>query len=149
MDHDVQEFQATGNKFLGAPIYWTAPNNDALICLWGDGDSLKSYRFANGQIWTTPASQSSIQTPLGTSNSAPLSLSANGSEPGTGIVWAACADGGDANLGMVRGILRAFDAHDLSIELWDSRQDPAHDDSGLFAKFSAPTVPNRKLYLPP
>ena len=147
MNQDVQEFKATANKLLGAPIFWAGVNNDALIYLWGDGDSLKSFRLANGQFWTTPASQSSIQTPAGTSNSAPLSLSANGSEAGSGIVWAACPDGGDANLGMVQGILRAFDASDLSIELWDSRMDPTHDDAGLFAKFCPPTVANGKVYL--
>src|SRR5262249_23937419 len=54
---------------------------------------------------------------------------------------------GDANLGSVHGTLRAFAASDISIELWNSGGDAAHDDAGLFAKFCAPTIANGKVYM--
>jgi len=146
-NQDIQEFRATTDKLLGAPVYWTGPKGDDLIYLWGDGDSLKAYRFASGHFWTTPASQSLIKTPYGISNSAALSLSANGSEAGTGIVWAVCSGDTDRNPGVVHGILRAFDASDLSVELWDSLQDSVHNDAGLLAKFCPPTVANGKVYV--
>jgi hypothetical protein len=46
-----------------------------------------------------------------------LSLSANGSSPGSGILWAALPLSGDANQETRPGILRAYDAADLSNEL--------------------------------
>src|SRR5581483_9712201 len=85
---------------------------------------------------------------FGYSNSAPLSLSANGTQAGSGIVWALCAYSGDANGDTVPGILRAFDATDLSRELWNSKQNAARDDLGSFAKFNPPTIANGKVYVP-
>jgi hypothetical protein len=145
-NHDVQEFQATANAFLGAPIYWAGPDGRAAIYVWGGGDSLKAFSFVDGKFAPDHVSESTILSPAGLSNSAPLSLSANGSEAGSGIIWASCPEGGDANLRTVHGILRAFDASDLSIELWNSRVDPS-DDLGAFAKFCPPTIANGKVYV--
>jgi hypothetical protein len=146
-NHDVQEFQATANAFLGAPIYWADPDGQAAIYVWGGGDRLKAFSFGDGKFREDPVSESSILAPTGLSNSAPLSVSANGSEAGSGLVWASCPDGGDANLRTVHGILRAFDASNLSVELWNSTIDPSHDDVGAFAKFCPPTVANGKVYV--
>jgi hypothetical protein len=147
MNHDVQEFQATANAFLGAPVYWAGPDGHAAIYVWGGGDRLKSFAFADGRFAPDALSLSSIVAPAGLSNSAPLSISANGSQAGSGIIWASCPDGGDANLGAVHGILRAFDASNLSVELWDSRIDANRDDVGAFAKFCPPTVANGRVYM--
>ena len=143
---DLQEFQATSWVFFGAPIYWSSPINGPQIYMWGAGDYLKSYRLVDGLFDTSPASQSTIQVYPGYSNSVPLSLSANGNQSGTGIVWAACPFDGNANRETVAGILRAFDADDLTKELWDSKQNVARDDIGNYAKFCPPTVANGKVY---
>jgi hypothetical protein len=45
------------------------------------------------------------------------------------------------------GILRAFDAADVSRELWDSQQNAARDAVGKVAKFTPPTIANGKVYL--
>jgi hypothetical protein len=76
-----------------------------------------------------------------------LSLSANASTSGTGIVWASVSYSGDSNQQTVPGILRAFDATNLSTELWDSKQNVARDDVGNYAKFAPPTIANGKVYL--
>ncbi len=47
----------------------------------------------------------------------------------------------------MEGIVRAYDASDLSRELWNSKQKPARDDIGNFAKFCPPTVANGKVYM--
>ncbi len=49
--------------------------------------------------------------------------------------------------GTVAGMLRAFDANNLTTELWDSQMNDARDDVGLWAKFSPATVANGKVYL--
>ncbi|HEY9230676.1 MAG TPA: BACON domain-containing protein, partial [Blastocatellia bacterium] len=148
-DHNanLQEFSASLFIFMGAPIYWNGGEGPQ-IYLWGAGDALKAYRLIDGLFETTPASQSAFNGVFGYSNSAPLSLSANGTQAGSGIVWALGAASGDANGQTVPGILRAFDATDLSRELWNSRQNAARDDIGSFAKFNPPTIANGKVYVP-
>ena len=61
---------------------------------------------------------------------------------------ALCPYSGDASTGTASGVLRAFDASDVSKELWDSTQDAARDDVATFAKFNTPTIANRKVYVP-
>jgi hypothetical protein len=146
-DQDVQEFPATSSAFLGAPIYWNSPVNGPSIYLWGGGDNLKAFQLSGGQFQPTPVLQSATQTPAGLSNSAPLSLSTNGNQTGSAIIWASCPVAGDANKGPAAGVLCAFDAADLSVELWDSSMSPARDDAGTFAKFCPPTVAGGKVFL--
>jgi hypothetical protein len=64
-----------------------------------------------------------------------LSISANGSTPGSGIVWASHPYRDSALNAVVEGILRAYDASDLTKELWNSKQNAGRDDIGKFAKF--------------
>jgi hypothetical protein len=81
-----------------------------------------------------------------------LSISADGNKDGTGIVWATMPFADNANLNVVRGVLRAFDASDVSNnangQLWSSEDEniPA-DGLGMFAKFCPPTVANGKVYV--
>ncbi len=49
---------------------------------------------------------------------------------------------------MSPGILRAFDANDVTRELWNNHQNVARDGAGNYAKFSAPTVADGHVYLP-
>ena len=81
-----------------------------------------------------------------------LSLSANGLDGG--IVWAnhpwSPLPGGDASaiVRIVPGVLRAFDARDPTVELWNNRADPNAPAQafGHFAKFCPPTIANGKVY---
>ena len=77
-----------------------------------------------------------------------LSVSSNGTTDGTGILWAAYAASGDAESFVTPGILRAYDANDVTRELWNNHQNVARDGAGNYAKFSAPTVANGHVYLP-
>lgn len=76
-----------------------------------------------------------------------LSISADGTTAGSGIVWASHPLSENANQKVVEGILRAYNASDLTKELWNSKQQPERDDVGLFAKFCPPTIANGKVYL--
>ena len=144
-NNDAQEFQATG-FFLGAPVFWNGPKGPA-VYLWGVGDYLKQYAITAGRLQTTPVSQSTMSAPGQISNSVPLSLSANGAVADSGIVWATAASSEDAN-GKLHGVLRAFDAANVSHALWDSTQNSQRDDLGSFAKFAPPTIANGKVYVP-
>ena len=145
-NNDLEEFQASSGIIMGPPAFWNTPNAGPAIYLWGPGDNLKAWSF-NGQLFNpTPFSQGTITSEPGHSNAAQLAVSANGSRAGTGIVWATLPNSGDAVHDTVPGILRAFDATDLTRELWNSLQNP-NDDVGSYAKFSPPIVANGKVYL--
>jgi hypothetical protein len=147
-DNDVQEFTATPNQFYSSPIYWNSPNHGPVVYIWGSGDSLKAFAFTGSNFNTTPVSQCTIQNSSGQTNSAPLSVSANGSQLGSGILWATASISQWASGVQVPGVFRAFDATDLATELWDSTQNPTRDNLGNFAKFDPPTVANGKVYVP-
>jgi hypothetical protein len=147
IDNDVQEFTATHGPFFSSPIYWNSPNHGPLVYIWGPNDFLKAFQFNGSQFNTAPVSQSTMQIPSGFSNAGQLSVSANGSLTGTGIVWSSAPLSGLATGVPVPGVVRAFDATDLTKELWDSTQNPARDGVGNYAKFVPPTIANGKVYV--
>jgi hypothetical protein len=76
-------------------------------------------------------------------------VSSNGSDAKSGIVWVTMPFSNNANNEVVLGVLRAFDASDVSKgQLWSSEDSgvPA-DRLGMFAKFNPPTVANGKVYV--
>jgi outer membrane protein assembly factor BamB len=145
----VQTFQATtdlvtsGNETNGlwdGMAYWSTAPNGPLLYIHGSNDVLKSFRLSNGTFNTIPVAQSSTTRPF---PGGVLAVSSNGSL--TGILWATTPDNATNN-GPSTGVLRAFDAQTLT-ELWNSNQNSARDSLGMFAKFSAPTVANGKVYV--
>lgn len=150
IDGNVQNFQATNaypnGVIMGSPAYWAGPNNDQEIYFWGPSDVIKAWKLA-GSTFNLVSPQGQITSPTGLSNAAALSVSSNGTQNGTGIVWAAGPVSGDANLAPQTGVLYAFDANDLSHMLWNSQQNPCRDSFGNYAKFTPPTIANGKVYL--
>lgn len=166
-DQVVQEFQATTgpsgfySHIHGPAVYWNGPSGQ-FIFIWGESDHLKAFRFTGSSFQTTPTSQSAAYAPDvgyaavcttsgGVNESCMpggfLSLSANGNIGGTAIIWGNTPLSGNAEGHMQPGILHAYDAADLTRELWDSRQNASRDDYGYFAKFVPPTIANGKVYM--
>ena len=142
----VQQFQATaGGHIHGGPAYWNGPNGPT-IYLWGEADYLKAFAFDGSAFNATPVSQSAFTAPPGMPGGF-LSISANGGTAGSGILWAALPLADDAENAVVTGVLRAFDASDVSHELWNSRMNAARDDLGNFAKYVPPTIANGRVYM--
>ena len=141
----LQSFTVSPGRLDASPIYWDSPVSGPTIYVWPDSTTLRAYRLVGGTFDTATVGQSSV-----TASGAPggvLSLSADGATPGTGIVWASVSNGGSALSSTQPGILRAFDADDLSHELWNSEQNPTRDRVGAFSKNSAPTIANGKVYV--
>src|SRR5207342_2465616 len=93
----VQSFQASSAaRMNGAPVYWNGPGYGPAIYVWPAGDPLKVFRLVNG-VFVTPASAQSTALAPGGMPGGMLSISANGSTAGTGILWAAMSRAGDAN----------------------------------------------------
>jgi hypothetical protein len=148
--HPVQAFQAT--PACTGPTQCTEVHSTALwsvspypcFYIWGWNDVLRGFRLIGGQFETTPFSQSSITSayPGGT-----ITVSSLGDAAGTGIVWAATAQSSSL-VNVVPGTLRAFDAMDLSHELWNSDMNTGRDAMGNLAKFEGPVVANGRVYVP-
>lgn len=117
--------------------------------IWPENDQLRAYPFTRGSGTFNTGGQliSNVSGPTG-QNGAVISVSSNGSADGTGIVWASYASSGDAEHTVSPGILRAFDARDVTKELWNSSQNGTADQPGSYAKFSSPTIANGHVYLP-
>jgi hypothetical protein len=141
----VQSFQLVARTF-GSPVYWNSPNNGPVIYLWGPGSPLDAFSLVGGLFLTTPVSKSSALSPTGMPGGM-LSLSANESTLGTGILWAGVATSGNPEKQIVAGMVRAFDATDVSKELWNSEQNSARDRLGNFSKFSPPTIADGRVYV--
>ena len=135
-----------GGHIHAAMSYWNSPVTGPTLYVWGEFDYLKAFQFAGDHFNTTPVSQSLMKVTDGYANGPGLSLSANGSQKYSGILWASLPYDGDATHQHVSGILRAFDASNVSREIWNSKMNPG-DDFGLWAKWTPPTVTNGKVYL--
>jgi hypothetical protein len=113
-------------------------------------ESLKVFRLVDGKFVPGGESQTSAPMPMpGMQTSMPggiLALSSDGNKSGSAIVWSSLPIKENANRQNVAGVLRAFDASDVTKELWNSEMNP-DDQLGNFAKFCAPTVVNGRVYM--
>ncbi len=130
------------------PAYYKGSSKE-FVYVWSENDPLRAIPFDRASNLLSPQTQvlSSAARPTGQSG-AVLSVSSNGAQDGTGILWASYASSGDAEHAVSPGILRAFDANDISKELWNNQQNAQRDAAGTYAKFAAPTVANGHVYLP-
>ena len=119
------------------------------IYVWSENQPLRAIPFGRSSNLLDPSSQivGSAGFPTGQSG-AVLAVSSDSSKDGTGILWASYASSGDAESFVSPGILRAFDANDVTKELWNNHQNVSRDGAGTYAKFSAPTIANGHVYLP-
>ena len=144
----LQSFQASSaGRMNGSPVYWNSPTYGPAIYNWAAGDPLKVFRLVGGLFQIPAGAQGTALAPGGMPGGM-LSVSANGSATGTGILWAALSLSGDANHTPRPGILRAYDASNVTRELWNSQQNATRDALGNFSKFSPPTVANGKVFVP-
>lgn len=138
---------ASANMHCQAAYY--KGSTQEFIYIWSENDPLRAIPFDRASNLLDPQGQVVFSGfgPTGQSG-AVLSVSSNGSKDGTGIVWASYAFSGDAEHNVSPGMLRAFDANDVTKELWNNRQNVARDGAGNYAKFSAPTIADGHVYLP-
>jgi hypothetical protein len=144
----VQELQsALGGESRSQPAYW-----NGYVYFSAFSDSVKAYTISNGQLSTTPVSKTPVTSALncdagasptpGCALSSPSPIvSANGTS--NGILWLVFLAGGDAGT----GTLYAYDATDLTRELYDSSQVASRDAVGTASKFVPVTVANGKVYV--
>jgi hypothetical protein len=119
----------TGQEF-GMPAFW---NNT--VYYGGVSDSIRAYPITQAKLATTPSSKTAHQFPY---PGATPSVSSNGTS--NGILWA--VDNSNP------AVLYAYDATDLTKELYDSSQAAsARDQFGPGNKFITPMIVNGKVYV--
>ncbi|MGO9272234.1 MAG: PQQ-binding-like beta-propeller repeat protein [Terriglobia bacterium] len=122
--------KALNGEEFGAPAWF-----DGRIYYGPVGDSIRAFELTNGKLTEPPVSKTrnSFVYP-GTTPS----ISASGAS--NGIVWAVESTN--------HAVLRAYDASDLSRELYNSNLAASHRDRfGEGNKFIVPTIANGKVYV--
>lgn len=144
-DHDsqiVESFQQQSQQqdaeAFCTPAFW---NNTLYYAV--TQDALKAYAFdtTTQQINTTPIS-TSAPVRFGWPGSTP-SISANGNA--SAIVWILQTDRYWQDNGY--SVLRAFDATDLSHELYDTEMSLNRDHPGVAIKFTVPTIADGQVFV--
>ena len=129
---------SVGTGYIFNLAVWTRPGG-AIVYVHPRGGPLESYAVSQDQLSFSPLSYRMVPT---ATTRLGLTVSANGSDDASGILWQMTAAGNGA------GILHAFNASNLSIELWNSDMNPGRDALGAHAKFVSPTVVNGRVYAP-
>jgi hypothetical protein len=119
----------------GAPAFW---NNTVYYLSGADGAPIDAFSITNGLLEPTPVSHSiaAFNYPGGVPT-----ISANNATDG--IVWV--LETGDSDVGPV--VLHAFDANDLTNELYNSNEAGTRDIPGIAVKFTVPTVADGKVFV--
>jgi hypothetical protein len=144
----IQKLTVGSGEIRGGPVWWqrSAGAGGPLMYNWNSGDSLKAWAFNGSTFATTPVSQGTATGQLFPGGI--LTLSANGETAGSGVIWASTASGGNAEDNPpVPGVLHAYDASNLTKELWNSNQNASRDGVGNLAKFTPPLVVNGRVYM--
>lgn len=100
----------------------------------GNGDVIKQFQLQNGLLSTSPFAKGTHVYGYPGAN---MSVSSNGSS--NGIVWVIEASGVN--------VLHAYDASDVSKELYNSSQAGSRDQFGAAIRFTVPTVVNGKVFV--
>ena len=133
----IQTVQTGVHQFdniFSTPVYW-----NGFLYIHCEGDVLHQFSWSNGLLSDQPVKNGS---PVLNVHGATASLSANGTN--AGIIWE--IDNSNHVSGGV-AILRAYDATDVSNELYDSTQAGSRDTAGTALKFTVPTIAGGKVFV--
>lgn len=139
--NDDQIVQSLPNVFQGgtpepgnfsSPVYF-----DGYIYFSAINNPVEAFQITNGRLSTSPVSQSpdTYIYPGGS-----MAISAN--QTSNGILWAIQRTGSSS-----AGVLRAYDATNVAVELYNSGQAGSRDTLDIAAKYSIPLVANGKVFV--
>lgn len=130
VDNCLQDLDVIAGAW-SSPAYWNGN-----IYYASGGDVLKQFTIGGGVMGSAPSSQAAEV--FGYPGATP-SVSSNGTA--NGIVWV-IEYGGDGG-----AVVHAYNAADVSSELYNSNMSPGRDVAGPAVKFAVPTIVNGKVYV--
>jgi hypothetical protein len=135
IDKVVQELppHTVNTGVWGTTAYWNGSSGQYYYVA-GVPDHLKAFSVTNGMLSTSAQSQSPESFSFPSTD--PV-VSCNGTIAGTAIVWAIDP----------HAVLRAYDASNLSTELYNSAQIAGRDGLDSYVKFTVPTVANGEVFV--
>lgn len=149
--------QRTGLHHVhGVPVVWRSPRGRVLVYLWPERDHLRVFEYdttTDKFASEIPIAMSQAEAPHGSffyPSSMPggaLSLSVDETRLHRAVLWASHQTSQDALRANVPGTLRAFDAEDVTKELWNSDMNSMRDAVGLLGKYVPPTIAGGRVYL--
>jgi hypothetical protein len=125
------------NGNFSTPVYFNGYVYFAAV-----SDFLKAFQLNNGQLSTTPTSESAVTYPC---RGGSFAISAN--DNSNGIIWTIQNLGDPNNDATTPGVVIAYNATDLTHELYDTTQAGSRDTMDFPAKFSIPLVANGKVFI--
>jgi hypothetical protein len=134
----VQTLPRVMGGIFGVPAYW-----NHLIYFQGAGDVLKAFGISNAVVTSAPVTRSTTSFSKFTTPS----ISANGTN--NGIAWVIQVDAYNGANGVTGGpaVLHAYNATNLSQEIYNSNQNLGRDNPGPALKYAVPVVANGKVYV--
>jgi hypothetical protein len=132
-------------RVKGTPAAWRDSPTTARLFVWPENERLKAFLVTTDTA--TPGPPVAVDSSAFEASAGLLSLSVNGTQVGTAVLWASLPIAGSALSSLTNGVLRAFNATNLKSELWNSERNAAQDAVGLFAKNAAPVVANGRVFL--
>ena len=131
---DITNALKSDSGLWSTPAYWNEN-----VYMWAENDSLKMFPLTNGALSNRATAESSTTSLF--PGASPV-VSSNGTQ--NGIVWALETDRYKSN---GSSILFAFNATNVSQELYSSNQNASRDDAGPAVKFAVPVITNGKVYV--
>ena len=133
------------DNIFSTPVYW-----NGMVYFHANGDVLRGFSWNANAAAGQQLSNSAVSTGnavFGQHGATP-SLSANGNS--NGIIWeidnSAYVNTNPSTSGPA--VLHAYDATNLSNELYNSAQAGSRDQAGLALKFTSPTIANGRVFVP-
>jgi len=139
----LQQVDLKSGRVLAGPSYWNGPHG-ARIFVWNEAGFLEMLRYGKKRL--DPMVIAKARVASHGSPGGAVTVSSDGSKPGTGVVWATIGLG-SADHGNTQGVLYAFNAETLQL-LWNSETHAARDRLGTLVKFVPPVVADGKVYVP-
>jgi hypothetical protein len=133
----VQSIASALGTCFGAPAYF-----NKTIYYQAISDRLKAFAITNGALSTAPIHRSA--STIGFPGATP-SVSANGTN--NAIVWVLDNSANSSGSPTGPAILHAYDAYNLTNELYNSRQAGTRDTPAWAVKMTVPTIANGKVYV--
>jgi hypothetical protein len=134
--------QAPHRGVENSPAYWAGSTTQYVYSV-GVNDTIRAYTVSSAGVSVADV----MHTTYSFLNGSTPAVSSNGTS--NGIVWALDrTENGDILPGVLPVILHAYDANNLSTELYNSTQSASgRDTAGPSVKFQVPTIVNGKVYV--